>query len=112
MKAFRDYLERFNLSNVSVKGYLFTWCNGRTKGFIEERLDRAVASKKWHDILKEVTVETIIWDNSDHYLICISFEDQHNPAARKTLFHKKTFRSETKWCHVDNFDGILKQFWK
>lgn len=110
LKAFRDVLDCFNLSDISSKGYLFTWCNGQSEGFIEEHLDRAVANKEWHDLFRDPTVETVIWYNSDHYPICIRLEEQQNPKTRRHLLYRKIFKFEVKWLPVERFDEILN-FW-
>lgn len=76
LKAFRDSLNSFNLTDVCSKRYPYTWNNGRVEGFIEERLDRAVANKEWHDIFRDAWVEMIVWDSSDHYPLCLFPEAQ------------------------------------
>lgn len=111
MKAFRDSLDCFKLTEVSPQGYSFTWRNGRTEGLIEERLDRAVGNPDWHDIFRDATTETIIWDSSDHYPICISFGELQTPSTCSSLVRKKIFWFEAKWLQVDTFDLVMADFW-
>lgn len=42
--AFRDCLDKNGLRDLDTVGHQFTWRNNRTDGFIEERLDRVVAT--------------------------------------------------------------------
>lgn len=111
MKAFRDSLDCFSLTEVRPRGYLFTWCNGRTEGFIEERLDRAVGNPEWHDIFRDATSETIVRDSLDHYPICISLGQLQTPSTQSSLGRKKIFRFEAKWLQVDSFDRVIADLW-
>lgn len=108
IKAFRDSLGCFNLRDVCYKGYPFTWSNGRHEGFIDESFNRVVANAVWHDLFRDATTKTIIWDSSDHYSLCISFGESQDSNDRKKLFYKKIFRFEARWLHVDKFDEIIK----
>lgn len=109
--GFREVLDKYNLRDVCFTGYPFTWSNRRREGFIEERLDRAVANPVWHDIFRDVVVDSIIWDSSDHYPLCLCFGGFPSASTRRSLPFKKIFRFEAKWCQVDSFEGILSDFW-
>jgi endonuclease/exonuclease/phosphatase family protein len=111
MKAFRDTLNCHNLRDVSFTGYPFTWSNGRSDGYIEERLDRMVANSVWHDIFRDAVSETVIWDSSDHYPLCLHFGGIICNDKRSSLLRKKLFRFEAKWLQADNFDTLLKDLW-
>lgn len=89
MKGFRDALDHNNLRDISYKGPLFTWNNGRTNGYIEERLDRFVANLEWQDIFRNAVVENIIWDSSDHYPICLSLGGVSSLPKRSLSGRKK-----------------------
>lgn len=111
IKDFREALDHHNLRDVHYKGHPFTWSNGRVNGFIEERLDRVVANPVWHDMFKDAVVDTIIWDSSGHYPICVHFGQSPKSKFRYFPSFKKIFRFEAKWGQVDNFDHILNDFW-
>lgn len=96
MKMFRDALDFSNLTDVKLKGYSFTWCNGRVEGLIEERLDRAVANSNWHDLFRNACTDTVVWDSSDHYPICISLDESLVADGHNKLRKKKMFRFEAK----------------
>lgn len=55
--------------------------------------------------------ETIIWDSSDHYPICLSMGDHSSRKKWSPWLKKKIFRFEAKWAHVSNFDSPMKEIW-
>jgi hypothetical protein len=48
MEAFKEALDVCNLSDLGASGLRYTWHNGQEgDSFIQERLDRVVASPDW-----------------------------------------------------------------
>ncbi|XP_031127606.1 uncharacterized protein LOC116029699 [Ipomoea triloba] len=56
MMGFGDALQDCRLMDLGMMGNQFTWERGRgTEAWVEERLDRAVATLEWSDIFEEVS---------------------------------------------------------
>lgn len=54
--SFRNCLDRNGLVDLGANGHHFTWSNKRTEGFIEERLDRFVATQSWKSLFPSAYV--------------------------------------------------------
>ncbi|XP_057774984.1 uncharacterized protein LOC130993963 [Salvia miltiorrhiza] len=94
------------LSDVALVGYPFTWSRGLgTSHFVEERLDRAMASDSWKTRFPGALLCPVTATISDHVPIllkCIASE----PSS-----HKHRFRFENKWCMDSDLPNVIRDCW-
>lgn len=96
LHGFADALEYCNLFDLGMCGYSFTWERGRGKiNWVEERLDRAVASNSWRLLFQNARLENINTVSSDHSAISLDLESKQN------VYRKKLFRFENAWLKDD-----------
>ena len=67
MLAFRHTLLQCGLADLVFRGYWFTWRNGQYgAAFVEERLDRFVATLEWREMFPKATMHHLVVSYSDH----------------------------------------------
>ena len=67
MVAFRHTLFHCGPIDLGFRGYRFTWRNGRYGAtFVEERLDRFVATIEWRELFPKAIVHHLAMVYSDH----------------------------------------------
>ena len=67
MVEFRHTFLHCGLVDMGFSGYCFTWRNGwQGVAFVEERLDRVVATTKWREIFPRTKVSHLSVSYSDH----------------------------------------------
>ncbi|XP_031111882.1 uncharacterized protein LOC116015853 [Ipomoea triloba] len=75
IEGFTAALHECHLNDLGMVGPRFTWERGRgTDTWVEERLDRAVASLTWTDIFEEVEVRNVLALTSNHCAIFLDLE--------------------------------------
>lgn len=111
MYAFRDCLDANGFRNIDSSGHEFTWSNRRTEGYIEEKLDRYVATEEWRDMFPTAAVENIVWDGSDHYPIMLTLRGASEDFRRRNMEDTRLFCFEARWVHHASFDERLRQIW-
>lgn len=75
LQGFNDALSDCDLSDLGMSGYPFTWERGRgTYAWVEERLDRAVASPSWRLIFEQAEVQNLPVVHSDHAAIFLDIQ--------------------------------------
>ncbi|XP_019186418.1 PREDICTED: uncharacterized protein LOC109181118 [Ipomoea nil] len=100
IEGFNDTLNDCRLNDLGMIGGRFTWERGHgTDAWVEERLDRAVATIEWSDIHEEVVVQNLqtLW--SDHSAIFVDLE----PRPMRTAMRK--FRFEAAWLLEEGCEG-------
>ncbi|XP_075665387.1 uncharacterized protein LOC142635056 [Castanea sativa] len=81
MLEFRHTLLHCGLVDLGFNGYRFTWRNGRDgEAFVEERLDRAVATTDWCEKFPRAKVHHLSASYSDHDPILVDMVPSNNPA--------------------------------
>jgi hypothetical protein len=80
MDKFREPLEECGLADLGYSRYMFTWRNHHqiTEGYIQERLDRAVANLEWRDLFLRYELINGEQRHSDHIPIILVLEGSHN----------------------------------
>ena len=91
------------LLDIGMEGYQFTWERSRgTDNWVEERLDRVLATDLWISRFKEARVWSLESSTSDHLPI---FMDPKPLAHSRTL---KRFRFENIWLREANCAEVVR----
>lgn len=74
MRNFWNFVTTTCLLDLGFEGYPFTWRNRRDKGFIQERIDRALATNEWVRCNPNAVVSHVVLEGSDHAMLLLSTE--------------------------------------
>ena len=97
MQQFREALLYCGLVDLSYRGNIFTWTNGRDN-LVQERLDRACAIIEWRDKFAQVQVTHLEASYSDHNPILVTTHIRPQLTLKKKTPHK----FEERWTtHLD-----------
>ncbi|VFQ84297.1 unnamed protein product [Cuscuta campestris] len=106
ISGFNTILSDCGLFDLGMRGYPFTWERGRgSPNWIEERLDRAVASGSWKELFDRACVFNQHMHRSDHSTLFLSL-------AGPTLHSReRRFRFENAWLKDEGFKEVLISAW-
>ncbi|XP_019164323.1 PREDICTED: uncharacterized protein LOC109160491 [Ipomoea nil] len=106
IEGFNDVLGECCLVDMGMTGGRFTWVSGRgTDAWVEERLDRAVATVEWLEMYDEAEVRNIYTNSSDHFAILV---DLHTEPVRTAL---RKFRFESAWLLQPSCAKVVNDAW-
>ncbi|XP_042964610.1 uncharacterized protein LOC122298825 [Carya illinoinensis] len=75
MEDFREAIEFCLLDSIPTKGNRFTWSNNRSgRGFIKEKLDRALANVEWKTRFPNAICQVLTAMKSDHAPLNLQWE--------------------------------------
>ena len=88
-----------------MEGYPFTWERSRgTPWWVEEKLDRGLASQSWHDIFPATYITNEDASPSNHSTIILCTEGS-------TTTRRYRFRFENAWLCDDDCTALILQSW-
>ncbi|XP_057785782.1 uncharacterized protein LOC131003294 [Salvia miltiorrhiza] len=94
MQGFRAAIMECELSDIPLSGYQFTWSRGLgTNHFVEERLDRGMATNNWKNLFPEAVLLPVSATISDHVPLLLKCKGSAHPR------HTRRFHFENKWCY-------------
>ena len=106
MHGFRKAVTDSGLSDLGMSGYQFTWERSRgSEDWVEERLDRALASDSWFHLFPKAKVSSLEASCSDHLPILLD----RNPVVNSSRIKK--FRFENNWLREADCIAIVKGSW-
>ncbi|XP_073152326.1 uncharacterized protein [Henckelia pumila] len=105
INGFRETVEACCLMDLGMKGHEFTWEKSKgSPNFIEERLDRALATSNWLRLFGNAEVWNLEVATSDHFAIFLKL----NLLA---LFRRKRFRFKNSWISEPECKEVVKRGW-
>ncbi|XP_019161139.1 PREDICTED: uncharacterized protein LOC109157755 [Ipomoea nil] len=105
--GFTEALHDCSLVDLGMLGSRFTWERGRgTDRWVEERLDRVVATMEWLDLYEGAEVHNIITLESDHNALMLQLE------PRPLQHNAKTFRFESAWVLEEGCGRVVDTAWR
>ena len=108
MMKFRQTLLDCGLVYLGFNVYHFTWRNSRGgAAFVEERLDRVVATSEWREMFPRTKVRRVPTSYSNHDPILM---DMNPPTQPKKQRHKIQ-QFEEKWATHTECEKIIRNSW-
>ncbi|KAH7834369.1 hypothetical protein Vadar_015294 [Vaccinium darrowii] len=105
LRGFNQFINQCHLLDLGFSGFPFTWRNNREgEGYIQERLDRALATPSWRTRFRHATVEHLHSVGSDHNALLLDLFP--NEIQRRV-----PFRFDERWTKEEDFGPIIKQAW-
>ncbi|VFQ64823.1 unnamed protein product [Cuscuta campestris] len=109
LPGFGEALEDCGLLNVPTLGYPFTWERGKgTEAWVEERLDRVVATGDWVDLQGAIQVSNILTRTSDHSALFLDVYESECRVGRGG----RRFRFEMAWLLDKGCRGVVEGAWR
>ncbi|XP_019192832.1 PREDICTED: uncharacterized protein LOC109187166 [Ipomoea nil] len=97
IEGFNDALSGCRLNDLGMIGGRFTWERGHgTDAWVEERLDRAVATVEWTELHEEVIVQNLHTLSSDHTAIFVDLETRPVRTALRKFSNQALFQRVQK----------------
>ncbi|XP_050290338.1 uncharacterized protein LOC126728582 [Quercus robur] len=108
MSAFRSAINRSKLRDMGCVGPEFTWSRRlRARGWVRERLDRALVSTNWAGLFPGVRLYNRATCSSDHNILILKTLPPKSRSKRQRLF-----RFEAMWIKKDDCAEVVKEAWE
>ncbi|XP_031101874.1 uncharacterized protein LOC116005777 [Ipomoea triloba] len=109
LRGFGETLDDCGLHTLHMEGYLSTWERGRgTDAWVEERLDRVLATDAWRSSMPFAKVVNTLSRSSDHSIIFLDVRGMHILSHRV----RKCFRFEMAWLLDEGCRGVVEEAWQ
>jgi len=97
MEAFKQTLEDCHLTNMGFCGLKLMWSNRRRDHFFtQERLDRVVANKEWHELYPDIQIIHL------SFWFCFDASWALNKSCKEVV--KKVWMVKDEWGNnLENF---------
>ena len=106
---FGDTITACSLIDIGYRGPPYTWNNNRDPpAFVQERLNRALATSEWLTLFGFKEATHIPTSKSDHLAIQVDF---HKFASQKPK-RKSLFRFEEKWSYKPECEQVIATAWQ
>ena len=104
--GFQRAIEDYNLIDLGVEGYQYTWERARgTDRWVEERLDKAFGSEAWMQCFTRAKVCTLESSYSDHLPIFL------DPSPAQFITRNRHFRFENVWLREVDCSEVIRERW-
>ncbi|XP_019165702.1 PREDICTED: uncharacterized protein LOC109161665 [Ipomoea nil] len=108
LHGFDETIEECGLAQMHMMGYPFTWEKGKcTPNWIEERLDKVLASQSWRENVPDASVQNILTRKSDHSALFLGILN----LRERTGGLRRGFRFEMAWLHDEGCRGVVERAW-
>ncbi|XP_019159989.1 PREDICTED: uncharacterized protein LOC109156592 [Ipomoea nil] len=106
--GFGETIEECGLTQLPMSGYPYTWEKGKgTPNWIEERLDKVLATQTWRELVADANVQNILTRKSDHSFLFIGIL---NLRGRRGVL-RRGFRFEMAWLHDEGCREVVEKSW-
>ncbi|KAF7147859.1 hypothetical protein RHSIM_Rhsim03G0112800 [Rhododendron simsii] len=104
-RGFQKFIDDCGLVDLGFSGYPFTWRNNRSgDDYIQERLDRVLATPSWCLLFNQSSVTHLETVGSDHNALLVNLRAI---SARNRV----PFRFDARWVNDDEVREIIRQSW-
>ncbi|GER41012.1 DNAse I-like superfamily protein [Striga asiatica] len=102
---FKTFLADLGGQEIYTEGYPFTWGNNRAdEDYIEEKLNRMIASLHWHSTHPETKVINVFRSASDHNLLVLHSGTSEN-------HRKQAFCFDKRWLKLPGIKEEIRAAW-
>ena len=109
MRCFRETINRCSLRDLGYVGSDFTWSRKLgSRGWVRERLDRALVSTDWAGVFPRVNLHHLSTSVSDHSILVL----QETKQQRKKRRQARPFRFESMWLEDDKCNKVVEEAWE
>ena len=103
--GFREVVDYYGLKDVGMREYPFTWEKSRgSVNWVEERLDRAMATNLWFSLFENACVFNLETPTSNHSTLLLEF-------IVEVKKHTRRFRFENAQIQVGGRRNIMVDSW-
>lgn len=100
MRSFQTFVAQLRLLDLGFEGYPYTWRNKHDEGFIQECLDRVLATHNWVQDYQQAIVKHVMLEGLDHAMLVLStVVDQ----SRRT----KRFMCDLRWNMDPSYEEVV-----
>ncbi|XP_019155728.1 PREDICTED: uncharacterized protein LOC109152484 [Ipomoea nil] len=108
-RRFGEALDDSSLVQLPTEGYPYTWERGSgTEAWVEERLDRVVATAEWCNLLEGARVVNLLTRTSDHSALFIGISSFGEGSCSGSW----GFRFEMALLLDDGCRGVVEKAWE
>ncbi|XP_019166969.1 PREDICTED: uncharacterized protein LOC109162741 [Ipomoea nil] len=108
LRGFGETIEECGLTQLPMSGYPYTWEKGKgTPNWIEERLDKVLATQTWRELVADANVQNILTRKSDHSFLFLGIL---NLRGRRGVL-RRGFRFEMAWLHDEGCREVVEKSW-
>ena len=109
MRCFHETINRCKLRDMGYVGSNYTWSRrlGR-RGWVRERLDRALVSADWAGVFPRVKLHHLSTSVSDHSILVL----KENSQPRKQRRQARLFRFESMWLEDESCNKVVEEAWE
>ena len=109
MRAFSLAINKSKLRDMGFVGPEFTWSRRLgARGWVQERLDRALVSTNWASLFPGVRLYNVATCSSDHNMLIL----KALPPKSRNKKRQRLFRFEAMWIKEEECEGVVKEAWE
>ncbi|XP_019178278.1 PREDICTED: uncharacterized protein LOC109173495 [Ipomoea nil] len=109
LRGFSEAVDECGLHQLPMRGYQFTWEKySGTDQWLDERLDKVMATMEWCDVHGGAGVENIITSNSDHSALFLDMNARRRGGRRVP----RSFRFEMAWLLDEGCREVVETAWQ
>ncbi|GER29796.1 DNAse I-like superfamily protein [Striga asiatica] len=102
---FQTFISDMGMTELSMKGHKYTWCNNReNEGIVEEKLDNAFGSMGWMIRYPLSQFTNIYRSASDHGMLLLK-------AKENTVKSNMRFTFDKRWATREGVRDIVSKAW-
>ena len=102
---FNAIIDAFNLRELELSGWQFTWANNLQVPTFE-KLDRILSCTEWELKFPHTTVQALTREISDHTPLFL------NTGEAASVNNQSPFKFELGWLLSDGFFDMVKEIWQ
>ncbi|KAH7844186.1 hypothetical protein Vadar_025275 [Vaccinium darrowii] len=104
-RPFQKFVDDCGLVDLGFSGYPFTWCNNQYgNNYIQERLDRVLATPSWCLLFDQASVTHLNTVGSDHNAL-------HLNLRAATTRSRVPFRFDARWVNDEEAHQVIQAAW-